>query len=79
VTHVLPPLALPIYARLAVVPRARDVGGSLSLPAVVGIPRLSSANLSLARVLRQKNHQSKLQSADGQWKNDGGIKERKHA
>src|SRR5437870_5913441 len=40
---------------------------------------LSSANLSLARVRPQKNHQSKLQSADGQWKNDGGIKERKHA
>jgi len=43
------------------------------------ILRLSSAHLSLARVRRQKNHQSKLQSADGQWQNDGGIKERKHA
>src|SRR6266550_7033430 len=42
-------------------------------------PAAPSANLSLGRMRRQKNHQSKLQSADGQWKNDGGIKERKHA
>jgi len=33
------------------------------------------ANLSLARVRRQKNHSGKLQSADGQLEHDGSIKE----
>ena len=37
------------------------------------------ANLTLARVRRQKNHSGKLQSADGQLEHDGGIKERENA
>ena len=37
------------------------------------------ANLSLARVRRQKNHSGKLQSADGQLEHDGSIKEPENA
>jgi hypothetical protein len=37
------------------------------------------ANLSLARVRRQKNHSGKLRSADGQLEHDGSIKEPENA
>jgi hypothetical protein len=41
--------------------------------------RLYSANLTLRRVRRQKNHSGKLESADGQLEHDGGIKEPENA
>jgi len=37
------------------------------------------AQLTRARVRRQKNHSSKLQSADGQLEHDGDIKEPENA
>src|SRR6266496_138947 len=55
---------------------SRDIDGETREGERAGSERV---NLSLARVRRQKDHQSKLQSADGQRKNDGGIKEPENA